>query len=131
MEPGSIVELDLLDSSCGQLRATSGAVDIAALDFGRVDQIHGPIGVVGAMPGDTLEIEILEFAPDAWGWTEIIPSFGLLADDFPASAYRVSTIPSQRAGRSNSCPGLRVPRALFCGVLGVSPATGSTLDHHA
>ena len=41
-------------------------------------------------PGDALAVELLEFQPQAWGWTAIIPGFGLLADEFPDPWLRIS-----------------------------------------
>ena len=73
---GSIVEIDALDASGGQITAASTAADLANLDFSRVDQVNGPIGVEGAEPGDSLEIELLEFQPADWGWTASIPGSG-------------------------------------------------------
>ena len=119
---GAIVELDMLDASGGQLAATSTVADIATLDFARVDQVNGPLVVEGAEAGDTLQIELLEFAPANWGWTASIPGFGLLADEFPEPAYRVTAVPS--AGRAEFLPGIRVPVAPFCGEVGVAPLTG-------
>jgi acetamidase/formamidase len=63
--------------SIDQVRA-----DVAALDFARVNPVSGPVFVKGAQPGDALEVEILEFDARDWGWTAIIPGFGLLADEF-------------------------------------------------
>jgi len=120
---GSIVEFDLLDAAGGQLRADSTIADLAALDFDRVDQVNGPIAVEGAMPGDTLQIDLLEFEPADWGWTAAIPGFGLLADDFPDPVLRISRVPAV-GGRAEFLPGIRVPIVPFCGELGVAPETG-------
>ncbi len=120
---GSVVEFDLLDASGGQLTATSTTDDLGRLDFDRVDQVNGPIAVEGAVPGDTLQIDLLDFEPADWGWTAAIPGFGLLADEFPDAAYRVTRVPA--AGeRADFLPGIRVPIVPFCGELGVAPATG-------
>jgi acetamidase/formamidase len=120
---GSVVEFDLLDASGGQLTATSTTDDLANLDFDRVDQVNGPIAVEGAVPGDTLQVDLLSFQPADWGWTAGIPGFGLLADDFPDPAYRVTRVPP--AGeRAEFLPGIRVPIVPFCGELGVAPETG-------
>ncbi|MEO5886014.1 MAG: acetamidase/formamidase family protein [Candidatus Limnocylindrales bacterium] len=116
---GDEVEFDALDASCGQITATSTSADIATLDFSRVDQVCGPVFVDGAQPGDTLEIEILEVAPGAWGWTASIPGFGLLADDFPDGALRITQL---AGGSGEFLPGIRIPLAPFCGELGVAPA---------
>jgi acetamidase/formamidase len=123
VESGSIVEFDLLDASCGQITASSTVEDIGRLDFGRLDQVNGPIAVVGAEPGDTLQIELLEFEPADWGWTASIPGFGLLADQFPNPYLRITRVPG--AGeRAEFLPGIRVPVVPFCGEIGVAPETG-------
>jgi acetamidase/formamidase len=120
---GTIVEFDLLDASGGQLTNRSTTDDLATLDFARVDQVNGPIAVEGARPGDTLQVDLMSFEPADWGWTASIPGFGLLADEFPDPAYRVTRVPA--AGeRAEFLPGIRVPIVPFCGELGVAPGTG-------
>ena len=81
-----------LDASNGQLTAASTVADIATLDFANVDQVCGPVFVEGAEPGDTLQVELLDFQPGDWGWTAAIPGFGLLADSFPEPALRISRV---------------------------------------
>jgi acetamidase/formamidase len=115
---GEVVEIDALDASCGQITASSTDADLAALDFSRVDQVNGPIGVEGAEPGDSLEVELLDFQAADWGWTASIPGFGLLADDFPDAALRITPLGGQAA---EFLPGVRIPLAPFCGELGVAP----------
>jgi acetamidase/formamidase len=117
---GDVVEFDALDASCGQLTKSSTLDDLRALDFSRVDQVNGPIEVDGAVPGDTLEIELLDFQPADWGWTASIPGFGLLADDFPDPALRITPL---GGGSAEFLPGVRIPLAPFCGELGVAPPT--------
>ena len=89
---GDVVELDCLDASFGQLNAESTNETLAKLDFDRVDQVTGPVAVEGAEPGDTLQIDLLEFEHADWGWTASIPGFGLLADDFPDPVYKVTRL---------------------------------------
>jgi acetamidase/formamidase len=120
---GSIVEFDLLDAAGGQITASSTVADLEALDFDRVDQVNGPIAVEGARAGDTLQIDLLEFEPADWGWTAAIPGFGLLADEFPEPALRITRVPGI-GGRAEFLPGVRVPIVPFCGELGVAPLTG-------
>ena len=86
---GEIVAFDLLDAGGGQIGPQSTVETIRTLDFSRVDQVNGPIYVEGATPGDTLEIEFLDLQPTDWGWTAIIPGFGLLADEFPEPALKI------------------------------------------
>jgi acetamidase/formamidase len=120
---GSIVTFDCLDASGGQLTATSTLDDLAALDFDRVDQVNGPIAVEGAAPGDTLQVELLDFRPADWGWTASIPGFGLLADEFPDAALRITPLP-RVGGTAEFLPGIRVPVIPFCGEVGVAPVDG-------
>jgi acetamidase/formamidase len=119
----STVTFDCLDASGGQLTATSTLDDLARLDFERVDQVNGPIAVDGAEPGDTLQIELLDFRPADWGWTASIPGFGLLTDDFPDPALRITRLPP--VGEfAEFLPGVRVPVVPFCGEVGVAPIDG-------
>jgi acetamidase/formamidase len=120
---GAIVAFDCLDASNGQLTAGSTTAELASLDFGRVDQVNGPVEVAGAEPGDTLEVAILELVPGDWGWTASIPGFGLLADDFGEPFYKVTAVPGAK-GRAEFWPGIHVPLAPFCGEMGVAPIAG-------
>src|SRR4029453_2478858 len=120
---GDVVELDCLDASFGQLNAESTNATLATLDFERVDQVTGPVAVEGGEPGDTLQVDLLEFEPADWGWTASIPGFGLLADDFPDPVYKVTRLEAG-ADRVEFWPGIRIPVAPFCGVIGVAPASG-------
>jgi acetamidase/formamidase len=119
VDSGAVIEVDALDASCGQITAQSTSDDLKNLDFGRVDQVNGPIAVRGAEPGDSLEVELVSFEPADWGWTACIPGFGLLADDFPEPALRISRLDR---GQCEFLPGIRIPLAPFCGELGVAPA---------
>lgn len=83
VESGATVEFAVVDASGGQLSLQSTVADVAALDFSKVNPVSGPVCVKGARPGDTLEVEVLDFGPTSWGWTAVIPGFGLLADEFP------------------------------------------------
>jgi len=123
VDSGALVEFDVLDASGGQITAASAVEDIGRLDFSRVDQVNGPIAVAGAAPGDTLQIDLLEFEPADWGWTASIPGFGLLADDFPDPVLRITRVPAA-GGRAEFLPGVRVPVVPFCGEVGVAPIDG-------
>jgi len=120
---GDEVEFDLLDASNGTLTPETHVDEIATLDFSGVDQVNGPIAIDRAVAGDTLQVELLDFQPADWGWSASIPGFGLLADDFPDPAYRVTRLPAV-GERAEFLPGIRVPVLPFCGELGVAPRTG-------
>jgi acetamidase/formamidase len=102
---GDTISFDLLDASCGQITSDATIATIGALDFSRVDQVNGPIFVEGAHPGDTLEIEFLELQPAEWGWTALIPGFGLLADEFPDAALKLWRL---RDGWAEFASGIRI-----------------------
>ena len=116
---GAVVAFDLLDAAGGQLTADSTVEGIRTLDFARVDQVNGPIYVEGAEPGDTLQVELLELQPADWGWTALIPGFGLLADEFPEPALHIWRLAE---GWAEFAPGVRIPLAPFCGEIGLAPA---------
>ncbi len=122
---GDVVEFDLLDASGGQIGPDAGVHAIKTLDFSRVDQVNGPIYVEGARPGDTLQVEFLELGPADWGWTAIIPGFGLLADEFPEPAIKVWRLVD---GWAEFAPGIRIPLEPFCGEIGLAPGAPGALS---
>jgi acetamidase/formamidase len=119
IESGETVELETADASGGQLGPDSTAADVAGLDFDRVNPVTGPVFVKGANAGDVLEVEIHELGTPEWGWTAIIPGFGLLADEFTEPWLRISNIED---GRVRFADGVSLPVAPFPGTIGVAPA---------
>ncbi|MEO6888471.1 MAG: acetamidase/formamidase family protein [Ktedonobacteraceae bacterium] len=128
IQSGETVSFDLLDASCGQITRDSTVEAIGALDFSRVDQVNGPIYVEGAAPGDTLEVEFLDLQPADWGWTAIIPGFGLLADEFPEPALKIWHLEGGADGWAEFAPGIRLPLAPFCGEIGLAPGKAGALS---
>ncbi|MGH2705926.1 MAG: acetamidase/formamidase family protein [Actinomycetota bacterium] len=80
---GSEVSFEAADASGGQLGPGATAQTVAALHFGRVNPVCGPVCVEGARPGDALQVDILAIEPESYGWTAVVPGLGLLADQFP------------------------------------------------
>jgi len=119
--PGESVEFEIVDASGGQLDADSGVAEVAALDFGKVNPVTGPVFVDGAEPGDALKVTIESFAPSGWGWTAVIPGFGLLADQFPEPAINIWTYDAQGLAPAAYGPGGKVPLKPFCGTIGLAP----------
>ena len=116
-EPGQSVEFEVSDASGGQLSRESNRADVGSLDFSRVNPVTGPVFVKGAHPGDVLEVEILDFGPLSWGWTGIVPGFGLLADEFPEPYLKIWDLSRQWA---QFAPGIEVPLKPFPGTIGVA-----------
>ena len=121
IEAGDHVEFHIRDASDEQIDANSDASDVAKLDFTHVNPVSGPVFVKGAKPGDVLEIEILDFVPPNWGWTAIIPGFGLLQDEFPEPWLRISEVDRERA-RVVWSDRITLPYRPFPGTIGVAPA---------
>ncbi len=118
VDPGEIVELAVPDASHGQLAESATAADLASIDFTRMNPVAGPVFVRGARCGDVLEVEIVDVRTGSWGWTGIVPGFGLLPDDFPDPWLRVSRIERQRVVFAD---GIEVPYRPFPGTIGVAP----------
>lgn len=141
--PGDTVVFDTLDASFGRV-ARDVASDpppdtdpdlvalVAAAAYSerptsplndlRGHPLTGPVAVRNAEPGDTLVIEIMEVVPGAWGWTACGPAEvgGLLRDEFSKWVTHLWDLRSGDAALF--APGIRVPLAPFCGVMGVAPA---------
>jgi acetamidase/formamidase len=120
---GDVVAFDCLDASNGQITADATSETLEQLDFASVDQVTGPVEVSGAEPGDTLQVDLLDFTPADWGWTASIPGFGLLADEFPDGHLKITRLEAG-AATVEFWPGVRIPLAPFCGEVGVAPEFG-------
>lgn len=118
VEPGEVFSLTSPDASNGALSRRSTAADIATIDFNKLDPLCGPIYVEGAKPGDTLKIDILDLDLGDWGWTGLMPGFGLLAEDFKQSYFRSFDL----TGGSVDLFGIPFKLQPMLGVLGVAPA---------
>jgi acetamidase/formamidase len=108
---GEEVEFSVQDASGGQLDAHSTAADVAGLDFARVNPVSGPVFVKDVRPGDVLQGDLLELRPRGFGWTAIIPGFGLLADEFTEPWLRIHEV----VDVPNWVVGCFVPDAIFEG----------------
>ena len=119
--PGDSVEFEIVDASGGQIDVESGVAEVAALDFAKVNPVTGPVHVDGAEPGDALKVTIESFVPSGWGWTAVIPGFGLLADQFPDPAINIWKYDAPGLAPAVYGPGGRVPLKPFCGTIGLAP----------
>lgn len=120
--PSTTVALEVADSSGGQLAPDSSADALTRMDMARVNPTTGPVLVEGAQPGDALRVRIDELRGSGWGWTGVIPGFGLLADDFPEPALRHWSYEPSGHRPAALDDVARVPVRPFPGTLGVAPA---------
>ncbi len=86
--------------------------------------LTGPVAVEGAMPGDVLQVDILDIKlRQDWGYNMIRPLAGTLPLEFP---NRVKTIlPLDAERRLAQLPwGKELPLNPFFGVMGIAPPSG-------
>jgi acetamidase/formamidase len=119
IDPGDVVVYDLRDVTDNQITPASTADALTTLDWSRIYPLGGPVFVKGAKPGDVLEVEILDLHPKGWGWTGIIPGFGLLGEEFNKPYLRIWDLsPGDHTFLRED---IRIPLDPFCGTMGVAP----------
>src|SRR5215203_3420052 len=138
IESGDIVTLESTASIVPAIVDQSGVVPTSAVPqyqrdiYGSVPDrgpgphvLTGPIEIKGAMPGDVLEIRILDvqLALD-WGYNRQRPYTGTLPDEFPALWNRI--IPINRSTKTAEVArGVIVPvDKPFFGIMGLAPDSG-------
>jgi acetamidase/formamidase len=120
--PGSVVEIEAVDAGGGQITANSTPEDVTNIDMERVNPVTGPVYVAGAEPGDALKVTLLSFKPSGWGWTAVIPDFGLLADQFEEPALYIWQYDPVTLAPASYLKGAKVPLKPFPGTIGIAPA---------
>ena len=120
---GDTVVVETREVTDGQITPASTADAIAAMDWTRVYPLAGPISVTGAEPGDTLAVEILDIHTRGWGYTAIIPGFGLLPDDFPEPYLKIFDLTGGDVTYLRE--DVAIPIEPFFGTMGVCPAGAS------
>ncbi len=118
---GDTVTLDVRDGFDAQIGADSTDTDVLRLDPWRGHALTGPIAIEGAQPGDVLDVTILEIQPALSGYTAIIPSVGLLGDEFD-DPFLVAWDLARGRASSPQLPGIVVPGRPFLGVIAVAPS---------
>ena len=92
VEPGDTVVYHTREVSDGQITPDSTADALATLDWDRLYPLAGPVAIEGAEPGDVLEVEVLDIHTQGWGWTSVIPGFGLLEEDFTEPYLKILSL---------------------------------------
>lgn len=119
VEDGEIFWVETEDCYSGQI--TSDNVLRPNIDISIMDCSVGPIGIEGAMPGDTLRIEVIDiqFAPQ--GVMVTSPGLGVLGDKITEANTKIIPIADGFAHFSDT---ISLPLTPMVGVLGVAPKTG-------
>jgi formamidase len=118
--PGEEVTFELRDSRDGQI-GPGLSHDALPRVPPVAHPLTGPVWVEGAEPGDLLEVEILGYEHDDFGWTAIWPGSGYLGDRFGRPFVVKWDLRDGRA-RASDLPGVAIPGAPFLGVIGVAPS---------
>ncbi|KAK2737236.1 hypothetical protein FQN57_000403 [Myotisia sp. PD_48] len=117
---GESLTFDVLDGSNGMITKDSTVDDLGLFDVDRADPAFGPIYINDAEPGDVLKIEVLDLLLADWGWSAIMPDFGLLADEFPNQHLNIWSIdPDLPYVKFKD--GIHIRKAPFLGLMGVAP----------
>ena len=115
-----ILSIETIDSSGSQLNLNSTIEDIKKLDFSKINPVTGPIYIENAEVGDVIEVEFFEFDTSGWGWTAIIPGFGLLADEFKEPDINIWTYDKHNPSHSMFNEFAKIPLNPFVGTIGLA-----------
>jgi acetamidase/formamidase len=136
VKPGEVVTIDTIVGVPDMLKELGAAVDESMREMERMyvevkDRgpgphfLTGPLAIEGAMPGDILEVEILDIRlRSSYGWMMIgRGGSGALAEEFRSERRKLVPL-NARNKVAEFAPGIRIPVHPFFGVLGVAPASG-------
>lgn len=122
VESGDTVTFDCLDASNGQINTDATVATISSLVFSQLDQVNGPVYVKGAVPGDTLQVDVISVETADWGWTALIPGFGLLHDEFTEPALKIWKLNKDDGyAYFDEKRDMKIPLRPFAGEMGVAP----------
>jgi formamidase len=119
-KPGQLLVFETRDALDSNLNIHSEPKDVTAIDLNLVHPLTGPVHIEGAKRGDVLAIELIDIAPDEYGYTTIVPGFGFLRDKFP-KPFVANWKLTRTEAVSDQIPGVTVPMNGFMGTVGVLP----------
>jgi acetamidase/formamidase len=120
IDSGDTVVVWTRDISDNQVSPDADASVLTDFDWDRAYKLTGPIGVHRAEPGDTLKIDVLDIHTQGWGWTGVLPGFGLLVDEFPDGYLRTFDLTDGEFAYLRE--DIAVPLDPYFGTMGVCPA---------
>ncbi|MGC8496632.1 MAG: acetamidase/formamidase family protein [Thermoplasmata archaeon] len=112
------------DASTMQITEQFKTEDLKNLDQSKLDGAVGPIYINGVEKGDLLEIELLDIKVGSWGWSAILPDFGLLKNRFQETIV-IWRIKDGIATTRPLLKNIKIPISPFLGVIGTAPESGS------
>ena len=126
VEPGEEVTFEIRDSRDRLIGPWSTHEDLLAIPS-IAHPLTGPLEVRGAAPGDALEIEVLGYETDSFGWTAIWPGSGFLGDQFERPFLARWEL-AEGVARSEELPGVAISACVHAGTIGVAPSR-ELFDH--
>ena len=117
--PGDTVVYRTREVSDGQISPNSTTEVLNALDWERLYPLAGPVAVEGAEPGDAVEVQVLDIHTEGWGWSAVLPGFGLLSEDFTEPHLKIFDL--SPGDYTPFKDGIAIPIEPFFGTMGVSP----------
>ena len=135
VKPGELVTIDTICGVPDMLERLGAAVDTPIREmkemYAKVTDrgpgphfLTGPVAVEGAMPGDVLEVEIVDIRlRSPYGWMMIQRGAGALQQDYPYLREKLVRLDEQ-SKTAEFAPGIRIPVRPFFGNLGVAPPQG-------
>jgi len=113
---GDEIVFEMRDASDGQVKKGMTGEEFSKIDTTRIHGLTGPVNIHGASPGDTLQIDILEYEHEGWAWTSIIPGLGLLENRFEKHHLHHWELDGKI---TKSIRGVTLDLNPFCGIIGV------------
>jgi acetamidase/formamidase len=120
IDSGDTVVVWTRDISDNQVSPDADASVLTNFDWDRAYPLTGPIAIAGAEPGDTLAVEVVDIHTQGWGWTGVLPGFGLLPEDFPDAYLKVFDL--TRGDVAYFRDDIAIPLEPYFGTMGVCPA---------
>jgi formamidase len=129
VSPGTTFRMECKDWTDGQIQNNDSANDVRDIDLSVCHVLSGPIGVVGAEPGDVLVVDILDMGPfpgprTEWGYTGIFAKTnggGFLTDRFPNAHKAIWDLQGVFA-TSRHLPDVRLVGIQHPGLIGTAPS---------
>ncbi|QAV33809.1 amidase [Fervidobacterium changbaicum] len=118
VESGDEVEFETLDCFSNQIRSCEDKLE--NLNWSEVNPATGPVFVNGSMPGDVLEIEIIDIEVAERGVMVTGKGLGPLGERFEEYFTKIVEIKDGKAIFN----GLKLPIEPMIGVIGVAPKEG-------
>lgn len=117
VQDGEEFWVECRDCYDGQIQSTSDRR--SALDTSRLMPCTGPIAVEGAMPGNSLQVEVLAIEPSARGFMPLKPGLGILGSQIAEETTYV--VPIDSKGRTLRLGSFSIPLKPVIGAIGTTP----------